>query len=294
MLNKAIRSVVSLCLFAVLGTVQFVSAASSVWQISQGSSVLYLAGTIHMLRADDYPLPSEFQDVYQASDLLVFETDLAQLLDPVIQNRLQQSLIYPEHNNLRQFISDELYQEIAERWRKANLPPMLLPFMKPGGVAMTLTMSELQSIGVDTQGIDQHFHQRAKRDKKPVRGLESVDQQISYLATMGEGNEELFLKQSFSEMDQSTEFMGELIQAWRDGDKASLERLVVTDMQQQFPALYNRLLVDRNLLWLPQIKQMLKTEKETELVLVGAGHLVGSDGLLLQLAQQGYNVEQLR
>ena len=269
------------------------NAGSTVWQINSGVSTLYLAGTIHMLRTQDYPLPEQFDRVYKSSDSLIFETDIGQLKDPLTQSRIQRALVYSDGDSLKQHISDPLYQRLVQRWQEAGLPPMLLRFIKPGGVVMTLTMAELNKIGVDTVGIDEHFHQLAIRDRKPVKGLESIDTQISYLAGMGQGNEEAFLEQTFTELEQSREFMNELIAAWRQGDRAELEKLVVKDMQEQFPALYQSLLVERNRSWLPQIETMLQ-DQSIELVLVGAGHLVGEDGLLQQLKDQGYGVEQVQ
>jgi uncharacterized protein YbaP (TraB family) len=61
-------------------------------------------------------------------------------------------------------------------------------------------------------------------------------------------------------------------------------------MRKDYPELYQQVLVERNNNWLPQIEAFLKTP-ETELILVGALHLAGNDGLLAQLRQRGYKVE---
>lgn len=79
--------------------------------------------------------------------------------------------------------------------------------------------------------------------------------------------------------------------AWRVGDNNKLERVALQEMQQDYPELYQDLLVKRNNNWLPQIEAMLSTP-ETELVLVGALHLVGRHGLLSKLRNNGFRVEK--
>jgi len=279
-------------LFSLLISVNIVNAASTVWQVSSGNKVLYLAGAIHQLRSADYPLPAEFDSAYKRADILVFETDMGLLSDPLTQRRMQQAVTYQDGTTLKQRVSAPVYNKVAAKWQQAGLPPLLLKFIRPGGVVMTLTMAQLHDSGVDAEGVDQHFHLRANSDSKPVIGLESVDLQIGYLADMGVGNEDSFLQQTLAELEQSNQFMDQLIRAWRDGDLVQLERLIIEDMRRDFPAIYNSLLVQRNLNWLPQLQTMLN-DGPVELVLVGAGHLVGPDGLLQQLESQGYTVRQV-
>mgnify|MGYP001415718654 CR=1 FL=1 len=66
----------------------------------------------------------------------------------------------------------------------------------------------------------------------------------------------------------------------------------VKEMKNEAPELYNSLLRQRNLNWIPQIDQMLR-DNGTEFVLVGAAHLVGDEGLLKLLEAKGYQVTQL-
>ena len=80
--------------------------------------------------------------------------------------------------------------------------------------------------------------------------------------------------------------------AWRSGDLEALEELAGTPLREQFPRVYQSLLVARNNAWMPQIESMAGSP-EIELVLVGALHLAGEDGLLAQLARRGYLIRQM-
>ena len=280
----------TLFIFALITTTT--NAGSSVWKISSADKTLYLGGTVHMLRKSDYPLPLQYERAYAEADKLVFETDLAQLQNPDVLQRMQQAIRYTDKGGLQQRISPALYQRVGKVWQQYGLPAELLNGLRPSGIIITLTMLNLKQIGVDAQGIDDFFHTQAVRDGKPVAGLETVDQQISFLGAMGEGDEERFMAMSLDELEQSAEFIDELISAWRRGSLVDLDRLMVADMRRDFPEQYNTLLADRNQAWLPQIEAMLK-DRPVELVLVGSGHLAGQDGLLRQLKQRGYRVELL-
>ena len=109
---------------------------------------------------------------------------------------------------------------------------------------------------------------------------------------MGEGNESEFIMMSLDELEETRDVMEEMISAWRTGDSAQLSKVFVEDMKEETPELYDSLLYQRNLRWIPQIDQMLQ-DPDTEFVLVGAAHIVGEKGLLDLLAQKGYEIEQL-
>jgi uncharacterized protein YbaP (TraB family) len=83
-----------------------------------------------------------------------------------------------------------------------------------------------------------------------------------------------------------------MTRAWRSGDMAALDELEAAPLRNEFPQIYRSLLLDRNDAWLPQIESLAQSQP-VELLLVGALHLVGEDGLLAALAARGYSVRQL-
>jgi uncharacterized protein YbaP (TraB family) len=84
--------------------------------------------------------------------------------------------------------------------------------------------------------------------------------------------------------------MNAVVTAWHRGDTGQLERLL-SEGFDKFPDLYRILTTDRNRRWLPRIEGMLH-EKQDYLVIVGALHLVGRDGVVALLERQGYKVVQ--
>jgi len=140
--------------------------------------------------------------------------------------------------------------------------------------------------------VDNYFNIRAVGDAKTLGQLESIEQQIGFLAAMGEGNESEFILLSLRDLEETEAVMEEMIRAWREGDNDKLAEMFIADMKAEAPELYDSLLLQRNLNWIPQIESMLR-DAETEFVLVGAAHLVGDQGLLDLLSRKGFQVKQL-
>jgi uncharacterized protein len=272
---------------------QWLLADSSVWRVSDGDSHIYLAGTIHLLRASDYPLPSVFEQAYQDADALYFETDIAGLTGLDTQVRMLQRLTYQDGRTLRSVLNDEAYAALENYAEDAGLPLVMLQTYKPGLLTSTLSLLEFQKLGFSPQGVDAYFHSRALADNKPRGELESIDSQIDTLASMGEGNESDFILYSLQDLDQLERQITDMVAAWRAGDMEALDSLLIQPMLVQSPALYQDLLVDRNQAWMPLIEAMFE-QQGTEYVLVGAAHLVGDHGLLAMLTERGYRVSQLQ
>lgn len=286
MLTKFFYSLLYLS-FAITGY-----AETSVWKISHGNNELYLAGTIHLLAEKDLPFPQAFDTAYENSAEVVLETDLKALFDPATQIQMMEQMSYRDGRMLPQVISESLYQELTTYLSARGLPSQMFIATKPSGVMMTLLGLELQRLGIGQSGPDLVYYQRAVQANKPVSGLESVADHIGFVARMGEGNEEAFLRQTLADLERTGEMMAEIVSYWKQGDEEALERSVLADMRDRFPQVYQSLVVTRNNHWLPQIEQML-IDSDTEMVLVGAAHLVGPDGLLHLFRSRGYRIEQM-
>jgi len=164
--------------------------------------------------------------------------------------------------------------------------------VKPSMLSVILTVVELQRLGLAGVGVDEFFNGRAKTDKKPRFFLETMDDQFRALLSTGKGKEDEVILRAIDELEKMSIVMQQTKRAWRKGDNDALIDVALKPWKDKFPQLYKALLVERNLRWLPQIKQLMETP-ETEYVLVGALHLVGPDGLITLLKAQGFQVIQL-
>ena len=277
-MQKPMESILRFCAVSVCMAVLSISPAiadTSVWSVRSGDNVIYLGGTVHLLRPGDYPLPDEFEEAYQASSELYFETDIAAMSDLLVQAQMLQQLTYSDDRSLRTVLSDEAYTALSAYTQTAGLPIVMLEKFKPGLLISTLQILVFQSMGFTPQGVDAFFHTRAVADGKAEGQLETVQEQIGFIAAMGEGNDSEFILLSLKDLTETGNVIDGMIGAWRSGDAQGLSELFVEDMKVEAPALYDTLLLERNLKWIPQIHRMLQ-DADTEFVLVGAAHIAVS------------------
>jgi len=267
-------------------------AQSSVWLATKNGNTVYLGGTIHMLRADDYPLPPEFETAYAEADSLYFEIDINQMNDPVAQLGMLQRLMYTDGRTLQTVLNNEAYSTLTDYVAKFGMPMLMLQNMKPGMLMSTLELLEFQTRGFTPDGVDMHFHQRAKADGKTIEAFETVDEQIGFIENMGEGEESEYVLLSLRDLEKIDDDIESMVSIWRNGEADDLVELFVEDMEETIPGVYQTLLLDRNNKWMPTIEAMFN-DSDTEFILVGVAHLVGEDGLVQHLRNRGYQVNQL-
>ncbi len=267
------------------------SANSPLWKVSKDGDHLFIGGTIHMLGKNDYPLPPEFESIYNQSEQLVFETDMTRLQLPETQLKMAQLMSYQDGSTLKDHLSPETYQALADFADSSGLPIMMIERFKPGMASTMLTIIELKKLGVDAEGVDSFYNSKANQDSKKIGKLETVDQQMSFLATLGEKNPDEFIKYTLSDMKQLPKIFSEMKGAWKTGNIQKLDEIGIVPMKKDFPDTYQNLIAKRNKAWVPQIEAMIKT-KEIEMILVGILHLAGDDSVLNQLEKLGYNIEQ--
>ena len=267
-------------------------AAAPVWQIEKNGSQLYLAGSVHFLSDADYPLPEAFETAYRRSQVVVFETDIEAMQSADGTRRILERLSYAAGGSLRRNVSASTYASLSDYFDRRGMPMAQIDRFRPGMVSMMISIAELQHLGLAGEGVDAYFERRARADGRQRLQLESLDQQIDFLAGMGAGREDELLDYTLREARNIGTLMAATKKAWRAGDLAELERIIVRPMAQDFPRIYQDLLPRRNRDWLPRLEKML-ADAPTEFVVVGAAHLVGREGLLALLRQRGYRVEQL-
>jgi len=262
------------------------------WKATKGGGTVYLVGSVHLLTKDFYPLGAALESAYTSSDLLVEEVDYGEAM--ASQMQILARAILPPGQTLDSLLSRETLALVNKRLAEPGLPlPIqVLKQLKPWMLAVTLLESEWAKAGFDAElGLDKHFYDRAMREKKPVRGLETAEFQISRLDELPMPLQDRFLAQTLKDIDAELASISSLVRAWRNGDVQTIERLTMEDLKEE-PIIYERLLVERNRNWLPQIEALF-ARRTPALVVVGAAHLVGPDGLLKMLQGKGYMIEQL-
>lgn len=268
------------------------AAKHCLWRVRSATNTVYLLGSIHIMRPDGFPLAVVIESAFASSSVAVFEVDLsaAGTVDTALGALAAGAL--PEGRTLADVVSPETYRLAQQRLAEAGYDMAGMQRMRPWMVATTVALAELRRAGYSpADGVDQHFQRRAVDAGMRVVGLETVDEQLALFADLTPEEDEAFLVQTLRELATLIPQVDELTAVWRSGRTAEVEALLAEGFAA-FPRLYERLVVDRNRRWLPQIEALLAGDQRA-FVAVGALHLVGERGVVELLRARGYQVEQL-
>jgi len=291
------RAARSLLIFAlvlaslVVGGVAEGQDKNLLWKISDDKNSVFLLGSIHYLRKENYPLNKAILEAFDGSKSLVLEIDLNKTAAEAAQRLTLEKAAYRDGTTLAQSVAPETYRLAAQRANELGIDMRIMNPMKPWFVALTLVAIKLQSLGLEANaGVDRYLAQRAKTNGKATGGLETFEFQIGLLDQLPKTEQELMLRETVRELDLLDKNIDEIVQSWVKGDVELLAKLLLVGMKE-YPEVYQKIIVDRNRRWLPEIEKLIHGGSGAMLV-VGAAHLVGQDGLIEMLKAKGYSVEQ--
>jgi uncharacterized protein YbaP (TraB family) len=264
----------------------------TMWMAEGTSNRVYVLGSVHLLRKQDHPLPRVIDEVYDDVETLYMELDMDDLDPLLMQATINRLGLLDEDTSLRDVMGDELYAEAVAAATELDIPLEMLERAEPWFAAITVEQLALARIGFDpSYGVEMHLLQKTSRDGKTILGLESVEQQLGYLDGLSPGAQRDLLMQTLMEAADMGEIMDDLISAWRSGDIDYLGQTLLDDVSGH-PELYETIVASRNRLWADTIDELLE-QGEDYLVVVGALHLVGEDGVPRLLQRRGVRIEQM-
>jgi len=291
--RTTVRWLLALCLLGSLSAYFLTAgAASPVWAIRGPHSTLYLAGSVHLLPANDSTLPPGFAHAYADSKRLVMEMDLGKIDPLAVASWMMEHGALPRGTSLRSILGEQRYTRVSSVAADLGVSTEILDTQAPWVVGLELTDLEYLHQGFDPQqGVEEQLVRRAENDGKPTAGLETLSEELGGLEALSREDQVRMLDQTMDELKDSQEEMREILAAWRSGNAAKLATLLSSEYSS-FPALYRPLVTERNQRWLPQIEQLLKGDDNC-MVIVGSLHLVGDGGLLELLRKDGFAPTQL-
>ena len=264
----------------------------TMWMAEGAANRVYLLGSVHLLREQDHPLPQVIDNVYDDAETLYMELDMDDLDPLLMQSTINRLGMLDEGTSLRDVMGDDLYAEAMAVAAELDMPLEMLERTEPWFAAITVEQLALARIGFNpSYGVEMHLLRKATRDRKPILGFESVEQQLAYLDGLSLDAQRDLLMQTLTESAAIREIMDDLILAWRSGDIDYLEQSLLEDVSG-YPELYDTIVANRNRLWVDTIDELLEHEDDY-LVVVGALHLVGEDGVPQLLQQRGVRITQM-
>lgn len=286
------------CMASIAACASAKPSTPALWRVSDADNSLYLLGSFHALKPGDYPLSQTVTDAYADAELLVFEIAPEQLQSPDLETQMLQAATLPANQSLQGMLPEKTWLSLLQ-WQKLNpdKPLASLQRLKPWYAALIIANTQSKSQGFEPAlGLDQHFMSQAKSVRKPSIGLEQMQQQIALFNSMKPAAQLELLQEALQDSGKPRNSELEQLRVlWKAGDARELEKITVTKMKKEYPELYRSINVERNQAWLPQLRRLLDEERENDaMVVVGALHLLGPDGLVQQLQAKGYKVERLK
>jgi uncharacterized protein YbaP (TraB family) len=263
-----------------------------IWEIEGTSNRVLLMGSVHYLRAADYPLPEGMLQAYELADSLVMEIDMDSLDPMAAQTALMSLGTSPDGTSLKEALGADTYREAEQRAAELGIPLALFAQFEPWFAALTITQLRMTQLGFDPAwGIETRFTQMAASDSKEIFGLETLEEQLSFLDKLDDQAQQAFLLESLEDAALVEEQIEGIVAGWRTGDTDALIELMLEGFADT-PRLEDALLVQRNRNWVEPIQNLLD-QPDNFLIIVGTMHLVGENSVIAMLEDKGLEIHQL-
>ena len=268
-------------------------ADPAIWKISGEKNTVYLFGSVHVANQSMYPLGKQIESAFNESEVLAVEVDEARVDQVQLQQLMMSRGFYSGTESIKDHVSAATFDLLQKVLAGAGVPYVTVARMKPGIIALTLTVAKIMQLGYSPElGIDRHFMKLA-RGKKEIQQLETTEQQMNLLLSFSD--DDLLLRQTLQSVDKMESMITDLVRSWKNGDTAQMEKLLLTDQIEEFPEfqkVLEALIDDRNVAMAVKIQHMLNDNKDY-FVVVGAGHLVGDKGIVSLLKKNKLPVSRL-
>ena len=257
------------------------------WKVSKGDQEAYLYGTIHI--SCNAELSPDVEKALKESDELILEIDMS---DPSLQMRMMQKMMLPDGKDASDFLTDKELESLEEYVNEnvKMIPDFaMVSNMKPIFLSSLITQSLLSC--QNQTGYDQLLLQKAQQQNTPISGLETIDEQISALD--GIPHQEVYdeiIASIEEDQQEDIKMLDKMMQYYNNANLKALKKLF--DESDSFLNDFTDIALDkRNKNWIPVIKEKMKGQKV--FIAFGAAHLIGENGVVELLKDEGYKVSPL-
>ncbi len=266
-----------------------VEARPALWHVTGAKGSAVLLGSMHMLPENVHWQTAEIRKAAKEADVLVFEV----AIDAAAQTRIAETVAtrgtLPEGTHLRDLLSPKAKANLPRVLASLNLPETAISNKQPWLVTLMLEAAAMQQKKQLAPGPDFVLQQSGLAAGKSIRALETADDQLALLAPDDAKAALQILEQDLVSFDPSEDEIGEMTKAWETGDTAGIDALLRKDFAD-YPKAMALFFTDRNKAWVEKIAAMLRENKKF-LIVVGAGHLTGTEGVPALLRARGLTVE---
>lgn len=257
------------------------------WKIEKGDmSPSYLYGTIHIIPSEDFFYPKGTLQAIESTEKMVFEIDMSVMSDMSAQMALMSKAVMKDGKTLRDFTTQEEYDLIKAHFDKMGLPLALFERMKPAFLSVFASeeMSPNAMQSGEMKSYEMGFMEIANTQKMELGGLETVEYQLSVFDSIPYLDQAKMLVESIKSTNSGDDDFKKMIDIYKDQDLKGMGEMFSDETLGDMDLLLN----NRNKNWIPVMKEYMA--KEPVFFAVGAGHLVGDEGVISLLRKQGYKM----
>ncbi len=268
-------------------------ATPAMWRVKGAHGTVYLFGSVHVMKPNVVWESAKVKAALEGSDLLYLE--IANIDDTASVQPIVMQFGIDSAHPLSTKISKEDVALLDTAAKAMGLPgEQSFEPMQPWLVSVSLSTLPMVKAGYSpASGIDMKLLAEAKGEQKPVKGFETMAEQMHMVADVPMEEQVRMLHKDLAELDKSTEQTNEMVAAWEKGDVEKIGKIDNDELAVKYPDEYKRIVVDRNTKWAATIDGLLKDPATgTVFVAVGAAHLAGPDSVLKMLEKDGWKVER--
>lgn len=259
---------------------------SLLWQISGNGleKPSWLFGTIHLLCPDDFELKQKVTDALGKSEQLVLELDFD---EPGLIASLQKYMYLPDSIKASDYLNDEEYT-IVENYFSDSLGMsfMMMKRIKP---FFLISFTLFDFLDCAPVSMEEKLTQEARSEGYEVYGLETIEEQVGFIDDISIEMQAKMLLESITEYNEMKTMFDEMILSYTSENINKLNELMQEYMSEEYAEVELGLLIKRNHKWIGSVKKFM--HDRPSFIAVGAGHLIGEEGLISLLRKQGYTVE---
>jgi len=231
-------------------------------------------------------------DAFAEVDNIAVEINIMEHQAKAMMAMMQHGM-FKDGKTIKDVLSSKTYQDLQNVLTKTPVP--FADKMKPWAISQVLMISAAKSSGFDEQlGIDQFFIRKASRLNKPILEVEKPETQFKLFEAFNDLDQNLVMTETLKVLPEAADMFGNMMTAWRSGNlqqlsDISMSQATNTESEKRF---YKKLLDDRNVQMANKIESYLNGGKSV-LVIVGAAHYHGPQGVISMLKKRGYKISQM-
>ncbi|MDH5433332.1 MAG: TraB/GumN family protein [Gammaproteobacteria bacterium] len=290
--QKIIRFFLTLCFgLTASSSVLADNGKPDFWKVENNDVTAYIFGSIHMGNEAMYPLPQEIQNAYHASKALVVEVNLTPQVQAEMMGLIQKYGMDMQVS-MDKRLSAEGFAVFQKACKEKQLPCHIFNISKPWLASQQISVMDMQLLGYKEElGIDRYFLSMAQKTTKEIISLETAEDQLQIMDGFSEQQQEMMLMNAIKAKPEDYKA---LFDAWQNGDDNAMISTFKKDLEQPgAKEMYLKLFDERNVKMADKIAKLINSKKPV-FVVVGAGHVVGENGLVNLLKEKGFKLTQLQ